>query len=399
MNSDRVLIFDTTLRDGEQAPGFSMSVETKIKVATALADLGVDIIEAGFAAASPGDEEAVRRVSGEVEGPTFCSLSRAGAADIDAAYRALRNASKRRLHIFLATSPIHRAAKLNMTPAQVLDAAHNAISYARTMFDDVEFSAEDAIRTEPEFLAETLEVAATAGARTLNIPDTVGYSTPTEIAKLFAYLKARIGPRFPDAVLSAHCHNDLGLAVANTLAAVEAGARQVEVSINGIGERAGNCALEEVVMALRTRGDHFGLSTGIESRKLVATSRLVSEVTRSPVVRNKAIVGLNAFAHEAGIHQHGMMADARTYEIMRPQDVGFEGTSLVLGKHSGRHAMTQRAELLGFKLNGNSLARVFVAFKRRADEIGLIDDKELASIVERVLDADVNATEGANATV
>jgi len=396
---DRVLVFDTTLRDGEQAPGFSMSVETKVRVAKALADLGVDVIEAGFAAASPGDEEAVRRVSGEVEGPIFCSLSRANAPDIDAAYRALRHNPYRRLHIFLATSPIHRAAKLNMTTAQVLDAAHNAVSYARTMFDDVEFSAEDAIRTEPEFLAEALEVAATAGARTLNIPDTVGYSIPSEIGKLFAFLKARIGPRFPCAVLSAHCHNDLGLAVANTLAAIDAGARQVEVSINGIGERAGNCALEEVVMALRTRGDLFGLTTGIESRKLVATSRLVSEVTRSPVVRNKAIVGLNAFSHEAGIHQHGMMADARTYEIMLPQDVGFEGTSLVLGKHSGRHAMTQRAEILGFKLNGNSLARVFVAFKRRADEIGIIDDKELVKIIEHVLDADASAAEEANAAL
>lgn len=383
----RVLVFDTTLRDGEQAPGFSMSIKGKVTIATALRDLGVDIIEAGFAAASPGDEDAVRSVAGEVDGPIFCSLARASEADIDTAYRALRHSPRRRVHIFLATSPIHREAKLRMTTAQVLEAAHRSVSYARTLFDDVEFSAEDAIRTEPEFLAEALEVAASAGATTLNIPDTVGYSTPNEIGELFRSLKARIAPRFPGTVFSAHCHNDLGLAVANTLAAVEAGARQIEVAVNGIGERAGNCALEEVVMALRTRADMFGVNTGIDSRKLVATSRLVSETTHSPVVRNKAIVGINAFAHEAGIHQHGMMSDARTYEIMRPQDVGYDGTNLVLGKHSGRHAMTERAQFLGYPLKGNALAQVFIAFKRRADAIGAIDDKTLIDIIDDVLDA------------
>ncbi|MEQ1708393.1 MAG: 2-isopropylmalate synthase [Terricaulis sp.] len=396
---NRVIVFDTTLRDGEQAPGFSMSGATKVVIAAALRDLGVDVIEAGFAAASPGDEDAIRRVCGEIEGPIFCSLSRATEPDILAAHRALHDAPRRRIHIFLATSPIHRTAKLNMTTDQVLDAAHRSVAFARTMFDAVEFSAEDAIRTEPEFLAEALEAAARAGATTLNIPDTVGYSTPNEIGRLFASLKARIAPHYPDLVFSAHCHNDLGLAVANTLAAVEAGARQIEVAINGIGERAGNCALEEAVMALRTRGDQFGVSTGIDTRKLVATSRLVSEATRSPMVRNKAIVGINAFAHEAGIHQHGVMADARTYEIMRPQDVGFfDGTSLVLGKHSGRHAMTQRATFLGYALKGNALAQVFVAFKRRADEIGLIDDKQLIDIIEAVLaDARVEHLGGANA--
>jgi 2-isopropylmalate synthase len=377
---NRVIVFDTTLRDGEQAPGFSMTPEDKVKMASALRDLGVDVIEAGFAAASPGDAEAVRRVAGEVEGPVFCSLSRADEGDIRTAYGALQSAPKRRLHIFLSTSPIHRAAKLGLTANEVLEQAVRSVAFARTLFDDVEFSAEDAIRTEPEFLGDVMEAVAEAGATTLNIPDTVGYSTPEEIGGIFAEIRRRVA-RFPDAVISAHCHNDLGMAVANTLSAVANGARQVEVAVNGIGERAGNCALEEVVMALRTRADLYGVHTGVDTTKLVATSRLLSTLTRSPVVRNKAIVGINAFAHEAGIHQHGMLADARTYEIMRPQDVGFEGTRLVLGKHSGRHAIAQRAEALGYKLSANELAFVFADFKRRADEIGEIDDVELTAII------------------
>jgi 2-isopropylmalate synthase len=259
-----------------------------------------------------------------------------------------------------------------------------AITFARAYFDDVEFSAEDAIRTEREFLGDVMEAAADAGASTLNIPDTVGYSTPEEISGIFAEIVRRVRPRHPNAVVSAHCHNDLGMAVANTLSAVANGARQVEVAINGIGERAGNCALEEVVMALKTRADLYGVSTGVDTTKLVGVSRLLSTLTRSPVVRNKAIVGLNAFAHEAGIHQHGMLADARTYEIMRPEDVGFVGTRLVLGKHSGRHAIAQRAEALGYRLSGNELSYVFATFKRRADEIGEIDDGELLSIINAV---------------
>lgn len=377
---NRVIVFDTTLRDGEQAPGFSMSVEAKLKMATALRDLGVDVIEAGFASASPGDAEAVRRVAGEVEGPIFCSLSRASEEDIRTAYGALQSAPKRRLHIFLSTSPIHRVAKLNMGADEVLELAVRSVSFARTLFDDVEFSAEDAIRTERAFLGDVMEAVAEAGATTLNIPDTVGYSTPAEIGVIFAEVGRRVA-RFPNVVLSAHCHDDLGMAVANTLSAVASGARQVEVAVNGIGERAGNCALEEVVMALKTRGDLFGVHTSVDSTKLVQTSRLLSTLTRSPVVRNKAIVGVNAFAHEAGIHQHGMIADARTYEIMRPQDVGFEGTRLVLGKHSGRHAIAQRAEALGYELTGNELGSVFAGFKRRADEIGEIDDSELTAII------------------
>jgi 2-isopropylmalate synthase len=383
---NRVIVFDTTLRDGEQAPGFSMSPDDKVRMAHVLADLRVDVIEAGFAAASPGDEEGVRRVVGEVgrdaEGPVFCSLARASEADIDAAWRGLRATEERRVHIFLGSSPIHRAAKLKMTTDQVLETADHAVRYARTRFDDVEFSPEDAIRTEPEFLAEICEVAAAAGATTLNIPDTVGYATPTEIGDLFRTLIARVRVRFPQVVFSTHCHDDLGLAVANTLSAVEAGARQVEGAINGIGERAGNASVEEIIMAIRTRADRYGLHTAADSTQLVRASRMLSQITHTPTPRNKAIVGMNAFAHEAGIHQHGMMADARTYEIMRPQDVGFDGTSFVLGKHSGRHAVAKRAAALGHSVEGQHLLDAFAGFKHRADQIGEIDDRELLAIIE-----------------
>ena len=379
---NRVIVFDTTLRDGEQAPGFSMSPDDKVRMARVLAELKVDVVEAGFAAASPGDEEAIRRVVGEVEGPVFCSLARATEADIDAASRALRGTKERRCHIFLGSSPIHRSAKLKMSKAEVLAAAECSVAYARTRFDDVEFSPEDAIRTEPEFLAEICEVAAAAGATTLNIPDTVGYSTPGEIGDIFRKLISTLRARFPDVVFSAHCHDDLGMAVANSLSAVEAGARQVEGAINGIGERAGNASLEEIVMAIRTRSDRYGLHTAVDATHLVRASRLLSEITHTPVVRNKAIVGLNAFAHEAGIHQHGMMTDPSTYEIMRPQDVGFEGSWFVLGKHSGRHAVAKRAEALGQPVSGPHLAAAFAGFKTRADEIGEINDQELLAIIE-----------------
>lgn len=382
---DRVIVFDTTLRDGEQAPGFSMSPDDKVRMAHVLAELKVDVIEAGFAAASPGDEEGVRRVVGEVardDGPVFCSLSRAQEGDIDAAWRALSGTPDRRLHIFLGSSPSHRQFKLKMTTDQVLAAADRAIRYARTRFDDVEFSPEDAIRTEPEFLAEVCEVAAAAGATTLNIPDTVGYSTPGEITDLFRFLIGRVRPRYPHVVFSAHCHDDLGLAVANSLGAVEGGARQVEGAINGIGERAGNASIEEVVMALRVRADRLKATTGVDARHFVRASRMLSDITHTPVPRNKAVVGTNAFAHEAGIHQHGMMADPSTYEIMRPQDVGFEGSWFVLGKHSGRHAVARRAEALGHQLSGQHLADCFAGFKRRADQIGEIDDAELLALIE-----------------
>lgn len=382
---DRVIVFDTTLRDGEQAPGFSMSPDDKVRMAHVLADLKVDVIEAGFAAASPGDEEGVRRVVGQVardDGPVFCSLSRVQEGDIDAAWRALQGTPDRRLHIFLGASPTHREFKLKMTTDQVLAAVDRAVRYARTRFDDVEFSPEDAIRTEPEFLAEVCEVAAAAGATTLNIPDTVGYSTPNEITDLFRFLIGRVRPRHPQVVFSTHCHDDLGLAVANSLAAVQGGARQVEGAINGIGERAGNASIEEIVMALRVRADRLNVTTGVDATHFVRASRMLSEITHTPVPRNKAIVGVNAFAHEAGIHQHGMMADARTYEIMRPQDVGFEGSFFVLGKHSGRHAVAKRAEALGHALTGQRLTDCFAAFKRRADQIGEINDAELLALIE-----------------
>ncbi|HTQ15232.1 MAG TPA: 2-isopropylmalate synthase [Rhizomicrobium sp.] len=378
---DRVIVFDTTLRDGEQAPGFSMGVAGKLRVAAALRDLGVDVIEAGFASASPGDEDAIRAIGEAIEGPTICSLARANAQDIEAAMRALAATRNRRIHVFLATSPIHRTAKLNMSCAQVLEAIDRSIRFARTVFDDVEFSAEDAIRTERDFLLEALQVAADAGASTLNIPDTVGYSTPEEIAALFRLIDAKV-KRGPHVRLSAHCHDDLGMAVANSLAAVQGGARQVECTVNGIGERAGNCALEEFVMALKTRGDIFAVDTAIDTTRLAPTSRLVSRVTNSPLVRNKAVVGRNAFAHEAGIHQHGVMQDARTYEVMRPADVGVTASEMVLGKHSGRHAVAKRARELGFELGDNALADFFAAFKRRADEIGALNDEEMRALLD-----------------
>jgi len=383
---NRVIIFDTTLRDGEQAPGFSMSAESKLKMAHVLRDLGVDVIEAGFAAASPGDEECIRRVCGEIEGPIFASLNRANEKDIDASFRALAPAPKshRRCHVFLATSPIHRSAKLRMSTNEVLATISRTVEYAASMFDDVEFSAEDAFRTEPEFLAEALMAAADAGAQTLNVPDTVGYATPEESRERFAYLDSIIRPRHADVIFSSHAHNDLGLAVANSLAAVEGGARQIEGAINGIGERAGNASIEEIIMALRTRADRYGVSVSAESRHLVRASQTLRDVTETVIARNKAIVGLNAFAHEAGIHQHGMMADARTYEIMRPEDVGFEGSYFVLGKHSGRHAVGKRAEALGHVLEGQRLADVFAGFKQRADQIGEINDAELTAIITAV---------------
>lgn len=375
----RVRVLDTTLRDGEQAPGYSMGPHEKVEMARVLAALGVDVLEAGFAAASPGDEEAIRRVAGEVEGPVICSLARAASADVRAAARAVAPAAQGRIHIFLATSPIHREHKLKMTRQDVKAVAVRAVMEARDCGCEVEFSAEDAIRTEPDFLAEVLQAAFDAGAGTLNAPDTVGYTTPAEIGRVFADLIRAVDR--PEAVFSTHCHDDLGMATANTLAAVQAGARQVEGTINGIGERAGNCALEEVVMALRTRADVFGVDTGVNTPRLLEASRTLCRLTGEPVARGKAVVGRNAFAHEAGVHQHGMMAHASTYEIMRPQDVGFDGTCFVLGKHSGRHAFSERAEQLGFPLRPNQLPVAFAAFKARADEVGALEDADLAALL------------------
>lgn len=378
--TEHVRIFDTTLRDGEQAPGFSLTVLQKLRMARMLAAMRVDIVEAGFAAASPGDADAVYRIASEIEGPVICSLARAQSQDILAAARALKPAASRRLHIFLATSPIHRTAKLKMTTDQVLRAIRDSIGLAREHFDDVEFSPEDAIRTERDFLVEALETAIEAGAATVNVPDTVGYTTPGEISDLFSYLHRTV-TRGRDVVLSAHCHDDLGMAVANSLLAVQAGARQVECTVNGIGERAGNCSLEEIVMALRTRSDWLGVTSEVDATRFCAASKLLSDMTGNPVPRNKAVVGRNAFAHEAGIHQHGVLSDRTTYEIMKPEDVGMSRSHLVLGKHSGKHAIRHRAAALGVHLGENQLGAVFDEFKRLADELGEVDDAQLLALI------------------
>ena len=378
--TEAIRIFDTTLRDGEQAPGFSMTEAGKLKMARALAALNVDIIEAGFAAASPGDSAAIRRIAEEIDGPAICSLSRAAKGDIEASAKALEPARRKRIHVFLGTSPLHREFKLNMSPAEILTRIAEMVAYAREFADDVEFSAEDAIRTEPGFLVEALSTAAGAGAQTLNVPDTVGYSTPEEIFQLFSMLGKKVSR--PDGVIfSTHCHDDLGMAVANSLAAVRGGARQIECAMNGIGERAGNCALEDAVMALRTRRDAFGFTTNIDTTKIMAASRTLSQITNTHPPRNKAIVGANAFAHESGIHQHGVLKNRETYEIMRPQDVGLPSNQIVLGKHSGKHALAARARELGHDLDAEALASAFIRFKQVADEIGIVDAARLTAII------------------
>ncbi|MCX7700192.1 MAG: 2-isopropylmalate synthase, partial [Gemmataceae bacterium] len=349
MSDHRIIIFDTTLRDGEQSPGASMNLAEKLEVAHALKELGVDVIEAGFPIASPGDFEAVQTIARQVQGPIICGLARCNELDIDRAWQAVKDAARPRIHVFLATSAIHREFKLQMTPEEILQRAVEGVKRAKEYCDDVEFSPEDAARTELDFLAEVVERVIDAGATTVNIPDTVGYAVPQHYASVIRYLKQNVR-NIDRAVLSVHCHDDLGLAVANSLAAVLEGARQIECTINGIGERAGNCALEEVVMALKTRADFFGLTTGINTRLLYPTSRRVAHVTGLQVQRNKAIVGQNAFAHEAGIHQHGILKHRETYEIMRPEDVGMNKTDLVLGKHSGKHALRERVQQLGYHL-------------------------------------------------
>jgi 2-isopropylmalate synthase len=379
---DRLIIFDTTLRDGEQAPGCSMTLNEKLTVGNALAALGVDVIEAGFPAASPGDFESVQALSETIDGPVLAGLARSNRDDIDKAFAALKAARRKRLHVFLATSAIHREYKLKMAKEQILRQVEENVRYARSLCEDVEFSPEDASRTELPFLAEVVRVALDAGATTINVPDTVGYTAPSEFFDLFSYLRDNV-EGMDRAIMSVHCHNDLGLAVANSLSAVQAGARQIECTINGIGERAGNCALEEIVMAVRTRPDIFPFTTGIETTKLHATSRMVEQATGLHVQRNKAIVGANAFAHEAGIHQHGMIEHASTYEIMRPQDVGISRTQLVLGKHSGRHAFRQRVSELGYDLAEEDIQTAFKAFKVLADRKKDIYDADIEAIILR----------------
>jgi 2-isopropylmalate synthase len=357
-----------------------MAVGAKLVVARALRDLRVDIIEAGFAAASPGDEAAVRAIAEEIEGPIICSLARLNERDLEAAARAIAPAKRRRIHTFIGTSPTHRDAKLKMSKADIISAIDRRVAFARSLAEDVEFSAEDAIRTERDFLAEAIIVAIEAGAGTINIPDTVGYSTPEEIRDLFAFLSGVVA-KAGGAVLSTHCHDDLGMAVANSLAAVRGGARQIECALNGIGERAGNCSLEEAVMALKTRADFFGLEVGVDTTKIYPASVALSRMTHQPIPRNKAIVGRNAFAHEAGIHQHGMLADRRTYEIMDPEMVGVPASSLVLGKHSGRHAFAARLEALDLDLGARSIDDLFAEFKKLADTCREVSDADLVQLV------------------
>ncbi len=380
---DRVLIFDTTLRDGEQSPGASLSSSEKLEIARQLARLRVDIIEAGFPAASPDDLEAVRRIAAEVgsaDGPVIAGLARAHTGDIDAAWKAVQEAKKPRIHTFIASSDLHLKYKLRMSRAEVLEQARKMVSYAKSLCNDVEFSPEDGGRSDPAFLVELLSAVVEAGATTLNIPDTVGYLTPDEFGKLIEHLRCNTqGGK--DVVWSVHCHDDLGLATANTLAGIHAGARQAEVTINGIGERAGNTSLEELVMALHTRRQLLGLSTGVDTTQIVRTSHMVSSYTGILVPPNKAVVGSNAFAHEAGIHQDGILKDQRTYEIMTPETIGLDRSRLVLGKHSGRHAFRVRLDELGFSLSDDEVRAAFLRFKDLADKKKNITDADLEALV------------------
>ncbi|MDD4278097.1 2-isopropylmalate synthase [Candidatus Sumerlaeota bacterium] len=388
IQQNKVIVFDTTLRDGEQSPGATMHLREKIDLAHQLSRLGVDVIEAGFAIASPGDFEAIKTVSDEVQGPVICSLARAMEADIVRAGEALASAKRKRIHTFIATSPVHLTKKLMKTQAEVVQIAYDAVKLACTFTDDVEFSCEDASRSDLDYLVEVINAAIEAGARTINLPDTVGYTMPWQYEQYFEYLRAKI--KNPQGIiLSAHCHNDLGLAVANTLAAVRAGARQIECTVNGIGERAGNCSLEEVVMALQTRKDFFGLTTGIVSRELCRTSRLVTHITGLRVQRNKAIVGANAFAHEAGIHQDGVLKARDTYEIMRSEDVGWTGDSMVLGKHSGRHAVKACLQELGWSnLQDAIVDKIFARFKALCDKKKEIFNDDLEALAQDELGLD-----------
>ena len=389
MKDNYIRFFDTTLRDGEQSPGASLTSSEKLEIARALARLGVDVIEAGFPAASPDDFQGVQRIAKEVgdprgrEGrvPSICGLARTIKGDIDAAWEAIKPAAYPRLHTFLATSPVHMKYKLNMDPEEVMNLVGEMVSYARSLCADVEFSPEDATRSEPDFLYRVLEEAIKAGATTLNIPDTVGYGTPEEFKGLISGIITNTAG-IEDVVLSVHCHDDLGLASANTLAGIQAGARQVEVTMNGIGERAGNTSLEEIAMALYTRKSVFNLETGIDPSQITRVSRIVSNYTGIPVQPNKAIVGENAFAHEAGIHQDGMLKNNNTYEIMRPETVGLQRSRLVLGKHSGRHALQVRLKELGFDLKDEELSGIFQSFKTLADKKKTITDADLEALVE-----------------
>ena len=380
-DENRIIIFDTTLRDGEQSPGATMNLEEKLRVAEALDAMGVDVIEAGFPIASNGDFEAVREVARLAKKASVAGLARASVKDIDRAWEALEHAARPRIHTFIATSPLHMKVKLQMEPATVLENIEKSVSHARNLCEDVEWSAEDGTRSNHDFLCRAVETAIKAGAGTINIPDTVGYTVPQEYYELFAMLRNRV-PNIDKAVLSTHCHNDLGLAVANSIAGIQGGARQIECTINGIGERAGNAALEEIVMALRTRADALQYTTGVVTEKLTPVSHLVSTVTGLSVQANKAVVGANAFAHESGIHQDGMLKDSQTYEIMTPESVGLHKSSLVMGKHSGRHAFYEKLKDLGYDLGQNALEDAFRRFKDLADKKKQVYDEDIVALVD-----------------
>jgi 2-isopropylmalate synthase len=383
MKEDHVRIFDTTLRDGEQAPGCTMTLEEKLEVARQLARLKVDIIEAGFPAASPGDWAAVQEIArtvGTPDGPTIAALARANKDDIDKAWSAIQPAANKRIHTFMSTSDIHLEHQFRKSRGECLELIGEMVSYARSLCDDVEFSPMDATRSDPEFLFQALAIAVECGATTLNIPDTVGYATPQEYGALIAAIRERV-PGGDNVIISTHCHDDLGVAVANSLAGVYAGARQIECTINGIGERAGNASLEEVVMALHTRSQFYGLKTQIETRELARSSRTVSSFIGVPVPPNKAIVGANAFAHESGIHQDGVLKNRMTYEIMSAETVGLEGNALILGKHSGRHAFRKHIEGLGYQLSDETFQHVFARFKELCDRKKRVDDRDIEALI------------------
>ena len=380
-DKNRVIIFDTTLRDGEQSPGCSMTLNEKLRVAEALEQLGVDVIEAGFAIASNGDFQAISQISALLKETTVCSLARASIKDIDRAWEALKGAKRPRIHTFISTSALHMEHKLQMSPEKVLSKIEESVSYARNLCEDVEWSCEYGTRTEEDYLYKSIETAIKAGATTINVPDTVGYTTPVEYTNMMRKIIENV-PNSDKAIFSTHCHNDLGLGVANSIAAVEGGARQIECTINGIGERAGNAALEEVVMAFRTRQDVLPYTTGIITENITKTSHLVSSVTGLNVQHNKAIVGANAFAHESGIHQDGMLKNAETYEIMTPESVGLGKSTLVMGKHSGRHAFSEKLKELGYELGNNEFLSAFQQFKDLADAKKVVYDEDIISIVD-----------------
>ena len=380
-NNDKIIIFDTTLRDGEQSPGATMNTDEKILIAETLDKMGVDIIEAGFAIASSGDFDAVKKVAKKVKNATVCSLARTIKADIEAAAEAVKPAGKGRIHTFISTSQIHMKHKLQMEPEQVLEKTRDMVKLARNLCGDVEWSAEDATRTDHDFLCKAVEVAINAGATTINLPDTVGYTTPSEYYNLINMVKNKV-PNIDKAILSVHCHNDLGLAVANSLSAIEAGARQVECTINGLGERAGNAAMEELVMAINTRRDILPFTTDIDTKQITRASKLVSTITGFVVQNNKAIVGANAFAHESGIHQDGMLKNASTYEIMTPESVGLNKSTLVMGKHSGRHAFKNKLQDLDINIGDNAFEDAFVRFKELADKKKEVYDEDIIALID-----------------